>query len=210
MEVILSKYPNLLDEVKLSYIDVEDQISDIGLFFDPHIDDEVEDGLPLPPFINTFYEYVLKNQKLPKQYEWFLYYMENQKVKELINTESRKKGLMSRMFRVYPSLVRDIHFSLYLKDKSKNCNVVYNIELDGEVGIDVLIEYKGNMYGINLYTDTKRAKYYRQKKYSRHENVTNVKTIDIPVKFTKENKLGDFYLYGKDQMEVIKKFLISK
>jgi hypothetical protein len=209
MEVNLEKYPNLLDDIKFTYLDIQEQISDMGLFFENHYDEEVEDKLPLPPFINSFYEYVLTYQKLPKQYEWYLYYLKKPEVKKLINTEKKKNGLLSRMFRVYPSLVRDIHFSLYLREKSKNCHVVYNIELDGEIGIDVLIEYKGGMYGINLYTNTDRAKYYREKKYGRHDEVTNVKTIDIPVEFTEENKFEEFYLYGETQMETIKNFLIN-
>ena len=82
--------------------------------------------------------------------------------------------------------------------------------MDSNIGIDILIKYKDNLYGINLYTNTERAKFYRQKKYGRHSEVDNVKSIDIPVNFTKDNKLGDFYLYGKDQLEEIKKFLINK
>ena len=106
----VDKYPNLLNDIPMSCDEIEEQVSDIGLFFEQHIDDEVEDKLSLPPFINSFYEFVLNEKRIPKQYEWVLFYMDKLSVREVINTESRKVGLRSRMFRVYPSLVRDIHF----------------------------------------------------------------------------------------------------
>lgn len=209
MEIKKEDYSNLLDEITLSVDEILTQIGSITLNFDKVINKSIENDSKLPPFIKTFYYFILIYNKIPTQEEFWDEYIKDDYVTDIIKDKDKKVGLKSRLFRVYPSLVRDIHFSLLLKDKSKNCDVIYNIDLDYFNGIDILIEYKKNLYGINLYVDTGRSKYYRGKKYGRHKKITNVTTIDIPVIFSEDNKHKDFFLYGEEQINLIKNNLIN-
>ena len=63
------------------------------------------------------------------------------------------------------------------------------------------------MYGVNLYTDTKRAYDGRRHKTNRHEKFDNVKYIEFPVTFTERNKVGDYFLYGEEEYNNLTKLI---
>lgn len=68
------KYPNLLPKIRLSSEDIIEQISGYRLeFFQIH-NDYVEWRLRLPPFISSFYDYILSFKSVPKQSEAYDYY----------------------------------------------------------------------------------------------------------------------------------------
>lgn len=209
MNILIEDYYNVLDDIKLTSKDIESQLREINLFFDKFIDVEVENDNKLPPVITYFYDFVKTNNKIPKQFDLWKEYKKNVYVSQIIKNPIKNEALKSRIFRIYPSLVRDIHFAILLKEKSKNCTVIYNNELDFFIGIDILISYKDKLYGINLYVNTERAKLYRGKKYNRHSKTDNVISIDIPVNFEDSYRVKDFYLYGKKEIELIKNKLIS-
>ena len=91
-------------------------------------------------------------------------------IKEILSTEANDKedivrGIKARLFRSYPSLVRDLHFCLFLKERAKNdARVIYNIQIDTEIGIDILVEQGSTIYAINLFTPTARAMVGREKR----------------------------------------------
>lgn len=209
MNLDTDNYINLLDDITLSSEDIKEQIKDISLFFDKFIDFDVENDNKLPPIIKYFYSYVIIHNKIPKQFDLWKEYKKDVYVTQVIKNTVKQEALKSRVFRAYPSLVRDIHFCVLLKERAKNCNVIYNSDLDYSMGIDILIQYKKELFGINLYIDTDRAKLYRSKKYDRHESILNLKSIDVPVKFKAENKFKDFYLYGENEIDLIKNKLLG-
>jgi hypothetical protein len=116
-------------------------------------------------------------------------------------------GLKARIFRTYPSLVRDLHFSLFVKENVEDAQILYNRKLDVEEGIDLLIKRDGIFYGINLYTDTPRAHIGRKKKANRHIQFENVEYIELPVEFNGSFKCGQFFLYGEKELTQIKKII---
>ena len=71
-------------------------------------------------------------------------------------------GIKKRAYRTYPSLVRDIHYATFLK--SINMNVIYSGALDRDEGIDLLLEVDRNLFALNLFTNTEKAKYWREKR----------------------------------------------
>jgi hypothetical protein len=101
--------------------------------------------------------------------------------------------------RVYPSYIRDLHFSLLLSENLKSYNVFYNPIIDVEKGIDLLIN---NKYKINLYVKTNKSEYYRQLKYNRHKKDDYV-NIDLALDFNNSKKVGRFYLYDKKHVKKI-------
>lgn len=209
----VSEYKNLLDEVFLTSTNIESSISSFKLTFDSYKNEEVEWKMKLPMFVDSFYSLVLKNQLIPNQIELLDCYLNQSSLKEILSTKANDnadivRGIKARLFRSYPSLVRDLHFCLFLKERTKNgARVIYNIKLDTEVGIDILIEHNTNIYAINLFTPTSRAKLGRTKKAQRHEIVSNVIQIELPVDFKTERKCGDFFLYGQSEFEILKNLI---
>jgi hypothetical protein len=204
-QFITTDYPNLLDSVNISSNDIQTQISSYRLTFLNTRNDTVEWGMQLPMFLPCFYDYLITHQSILNQIDFYNYYLEVNK--KYFNSQSFSntiyEGIKARAFRTYPSLVRDIHFATFIKERNTNWNIIYNTTLDIEEGIDLLIVYNNTFYGINLFTNTARAFQGRQKKEFRHTKFDNVKYIDIPVEFKGSLKCGDFFLYGAKEYNQI-------
>ena len=170
-------------------------------------------------FVYSFYDYLFKHNSIPNQKEFIKFYMEsnidklkegylkdgmeyskkykfNYKVKDLLDY------LKWRLMRTYPSYIRDMHFSILVKEKLSSRDVFYNPELDVKKGIDILIDDK---YKINLYVSTERSEYYRLKKFSRHTPDESLIDIDLPLSFERSKKVGRFFLYNMSHVEDIVK-----
>lgn len=205
----INEYGNYLNHVQfLDTQKIKDIIEPYTLEFIDIRDKQVEFGISFPLFIDPFYNYILENKTIPTQEDYFVHYItENEeyfydRIKYSNNTIL---GLKARVYRTYPSLVRDIHFSLYLKENMPNNNVIFNITLDSSEGIDILLEDRDTLYGINLYTDTPNAKIGREKKAYRHVKFDNVKYIELPVSFKGSEQHGihgrKFTLYGDRELK---------
>jgi hypothetical protein len=205
----IKNYPNLLDHLKIKSTDVLEIIKNYPLTFSQIKNDKVEWGIKFPMFLTPFYKYVYINNKILTQNEFYEYYIfENQTFfyEKKFNDEILE-GLKARLFRTYPSLIRDLHFNLYVKEKIQEALVIYNRKLDVEEGIDQLLLYNNKFYAINLYTDTARAHIGRDKKVSRHTPFDNVEYIELPVSFKGSVKCGEFFLYGQTELLQITKIL---
>ena len=209
--LLLREYPNLLDQIEFDYVFVEERISDYPLKFSQVRNKKVEWGMRFPIFLESFYDYVLKNQDIPKQLEFFKYYLSSNTVFFSENRlgEGIMEGLKARIYRTYPSLVRDIHFALFLKSKIKRGQVIYNQRLDVEEGIDLIIEHGGRYYAVNLYTDTKRAYAGRDRKNYRHTKYSNVNYLELPVEFRGSKSIGNFFLYAEREMKKLNQLFKS-
>jgi hypothetical protein len=198
----VEKFPNLLDNINLTHETIEESIKEYSLEFSSVRNQQVEWKISFPMFATSFYKYTFFKHKIPTQKEFYDYYVSSNK--EFFTTRNFSEdimiGLKARVYRTYPSLVRDIHFSKTLHDKLKDYKVIYNTKLDINEGIDVMIIKEDEYYGVNLFTNTTRAKSSRDKKSKRHSNFTNVNYIDLPVNFNGSLKCGDFFLYGEEEM----------
>lgn len=211
MNLTKEDFPNLLDSILFSSADVEAQISSFSLEFDSYKNDEVEWRMKLPMFVHSFYEYVIDTSSVPTQNQLWEKYSSQKEIKEKIIDPDIKRGIKARVFRTYPSLIRDIHFSLYLKENSKvTTEVIYNLALDVEYGVDILVVFNKNLFAVNLFTPTQRARMGRQKKEQRHKEITNVHQIELPVEFKTESKVGDFFLYREKELIVLRQIFKTK
>lgn len=197
----LEDYPNFLDLISLTDKDIIHQIVEFELDFINIRDKKVEWEISLPKFVTPFYNFIKEFNTIPDQSVYWLNYKienesffnENQFDKETLN------AIQARIYRTYPSLVRDIHFSLLLK-KKMDCKVIYNEKLDIEEGIDILLIKDNKFLGINCFTDTEIARIGRNKKSYKHENFGNIKYIDLPVTISGAKSSGKFYLYGLSEI----------
>jgi hypothetical protein len=205
----LNEFPDLLQEINISSDDIKRIIESYKLTFIQKRDNQVEWGMAFPMFVDAFYDYVIKKQSIPNQEQFYQHYLyvnkeffEQKKLSEEI-----MYGLKARVFRTYPSLVRDLYFNKLVKENLPNVTSCYNKKLDIEQGIDLMISTNDKNYAINLFTDTERAYIGRNKKQNRHKNYENVEYIEFPVNFKGSLKCGDFFLYGNEEFINLKKII---
>ena len=198
---------NELDKYRVTHKDIETQIVNYHLQFLQTRNKQVEWGMRFPMFVPPFYDFISLNKgRVPSQEEYWNTYLDNNKQwfnkKNL--TDGLLNGLKARIFRTYPSLIRDIHFAKYLQATFTDTEVIYDMHLDIEEGIDLLLVCKGTFHAINLYTATKRAYIGRKKKTFRHKNYNNVNYVELPVAFQGSKEVGDFFLYGEREYRQIR------
>ena len=205
----IDDYPNQLDLFKLSSTDIESQIKSYALEFSQIRNQEVEWKMKFPIFLTSFYTYIYNKQTIPTQEEfWNAYLIVNKAwFSEYYLDKNKQEALRARVFRTYPSLIRDLHFSKLASERLRDCAVSYNTRLDVEQGIDLVIHQKNMLYGFNLFTQTKRAFQGRNKKVNRHDAFGNVSYHDIPVDFAECKKVGNFFLYGLTEIDIVKSIL---
>ena len=76
----------------------------------------------------------------------------------------------------------------------------YSFDRDRK-GIDLLVEYKGQAFGIALFVNTPRSKSFKQKKYGRHQELT-IPEICVTINpFDKSLYVGDYALYQQSHIE---------
>ena len=205
------EYPNLLDSINITSEQIKGQIISFRLTFIQVRNKFVEWGVQLPMFVNAFYDYVVKYQTIPNQNDFWEHYQRfNADFFSSANfNEEIKYGVKARCFRTYPSLVRDVFFNKYVSEKlQRKATVVYNVNLDVREGIDMMIvEPNGLNKAINLYVNTQRALLGRQKKENRHTSFDNVDYVEFPVDFKGSEKIGDFFMYGKQEYERLQQYL---
>lgn len=205
----ISNYPNFLEQLTLNANDVCEIIKDYKLSFSQTRNNNVEWGIKFPMFLTPFYKYVSLNNFILNQPNFWEYY-----ISENASYFDDKKfsneiidGLKARVFRTYPSLVRDLHFSLFVKENVTDAIVIYNQKLDIEEGVDLLISNQKRFYAFNMYTNTSRAYVGREKKANRHTPFDNVQYVELPVNFKGSVKCGEFFLYGATEFTQITKIL---
>jgi len=205
----INSYPNLLDHLNLTSSEVCRIIESYTLSFPQVRNDKAEWRIAFPMFLTPFYKYVYNNNRVLNQNDFYNYYLSENKTFFDANKFDAEilEGLKARIYRTYPSLVRDLHFSLFVKENIEEAQIVYNRKLDVEEGIDLLIKFNDILYAINLYTDTKRAHIGREKKVYRHTPFENVKYVELPVNFKGSLKCGSFFLYGDAELNLIKKII---
>ena len=189
-------YPDLLKSIRLDAAGIKATVKNYSLRFLDIKDDFVEWKLNLPPFAEAFYQYILSENNIPPQSAFFDFYMQSNASyfaqKEIL--KEKLPALQARIFRTYASLVRDVHFSKYVRENLTSADVIYNTDLDISEGIDLMISVGELHCAVNLFTETKRAHDGKHKKQLRHIRFDNVVYLDLPLRMRR--KYGDFYLYG--------------
>lgn len=196
-------YPNQLGYIRISSNEIRNSICNFKLDFIDYRNSDAEWEIKFPPFVRAFYNYIAKWGKVPTQKAFYDFYLRYYAPFFAANTfgPDVMKGLKARVFRTYPSLVRDLYFNKYLEEQLPQYSVLYNINLDLEKDIDTMIVKDGKYWAACLYTETRRANNARGKKVYRHKRFDNVNYIEFPVEMCDERKVGEFFLYGEAEMQ---------
>lgn len=205
-----SLFENLLPHIKETRSSIEDLCAskEYSLYFYPKDYKNPKwmavENAKMPKFVPIFFESVdtrrcIGNMFTQKEF-WEKYKLTYAaKYFNVKNIDDETMQFMNgRVYRTYPSLVRDLHFQLLLKEKHGD-HVLYNINLDSEVGIDILLKHNNKLFGIKLYAETNRSLNYKSiKDNERQDSYSNIEFITIPKKMN-DKKIGDFYLYGEEE-----------
>ena len=195
----LEDYPNHLDYLRLTSSVIREQISDIHLTFSSTRNNQVEWGIRFPMFVYPFYRFIYKHNRIPKQEEFYQFYIDENKsfFDEGAYSSEIMEGLKARVYRTYPSLVRDIYFNKYVQEHIMGFRTIYNLKLDIEEGIDLMLTNGNVHYGVCLYTNTFRAYVGRNAKQNRHRLFENVRYIEFPMDFKGNLKIVLFSCMAK-------------
>lgn len=174
-----------------------------GLTVDKHVENTL-----LPPMIRVFYEIFFAGY-FPSSKTFLKVYLENYFVpvdNESIKLKStceilNKKGVIARVLRTYPSLVRDFHFYMLCLDSKRFQVVQYSLTNDYKKGVDLTIKYKDTIFSIALLVDTNRSNSFKTKKYSRH-NYNNLHEVCVRINpFDESTRIGKYSLYNKTHLD---------
>jgi hypothetical protein len=202
-------YTNLLPLIKLTATEILNTIAKFRLTFSQERNREVEWGIRLPMFVDAFYAYILEKGTIPSQEESYNFYIQyNNDFFLNLNRPDLMSGIKARVYRTYPSLVRDVYFNKYIEERLKSkCSVIYSTKLDIVEGIDLMIRVDDKNYGFCFFTETRRGYVGRAKKVYRHTPFDNVEYIEMPMEFKGSVKAGDFFLYGDKEYNQLYNYL---
>lgn len=207
-------FSNQLYKFNLTSKQIESLIRDYDLVFTfngrKFKDPEVEHGR-FPKMRTAFYELASNTNSIPTQSDFFSYYIsssvglvspESENIQNFISKymgtpleEDKMFALKSRIYRSYPSFIRELHVYAKLKDINRFDEIIVNCELDLKHDIDVCVCHNSKYYGLVLFVDTSISNSWRTRKVNRHEKLDNVTYIEIPIKIKKRNNCGKFELY---------------
>ena len=74
--------------------------------------------------------------------------------------------------------------------------VFYNVHLDIEYGVDIVINVHDHNYGLNLFVKTRAAQSAREKKAHRHKVDVGFPCFDLSIDMADCTKCGKFFLYS--------------
>lgn len=207
-------FRNYLHSIALTSGEIEAQVKKIFYYPDSFRDDEAEGELPYQ-FVPAFYNYIERFNRLPFQQKFwdaYCYDLEHRAHFDLnAKPDSYKHGLEARIkSRVYPALIRDIHFAKLLSEQLTDDYVItYNPELDFKYGIDVLIYDNQNkhFWGLCLLQNTDTAKEQLKRKKKKRRNFFKLDYIEEYINVN--TQAPGVQLYASSEVDKVIKALES-
>ena len=203
-----------LKKVALTSEDVERQIGSINYngIYEKYREVKDENGVEkenIPYLCPIFYHYIFTNNTVPSPNELIDEYF---KIYDNVFTPRedtiwyrgknyKRIAIEARLLRTYPSLIRDFHFYLLLKEAKAFTKVIYSCNED-IAGRDIKIVHNGQEYIVSLMVQTKRSLFFKKRKNEiRHQYGDN--EIQIKLDLKKAKTIGDFYVYDKSHIATL-------
>lgn len=189
----MSQTPNL------STTEIERQIVNYNLEFDSLKDDEIEWRYQPPPFVVAFVQFIDTFQRIPAPDEFQKYYINQNRAalqdhfdrwRDAPTRNWKKRALMARLQRAYPSFVRDVYFLALLREHG--VTVDYDATQDVQAGVDLIVSNAARKIQIHVFLDSPRSKQGRSKKDRRH--IFKGEHIDIVLRRAECKIVGAFWL----------------
>ena len=221
MVVDVELYNSRVRQVKdlsLTAATLEEKLKSFGYSGEGRLRDEQVENFQLPPIALVFYSYIFETNAIPSDLglveEYFkqpyFEYVPDGKVEvdyDGHNGILSVDGVIGRVLRTYPSLVRDLHFYLLVKESGLFEAVRYSFKADYYDKIDLKVQYGGKWFNIGLMLGSKRSLGYKLKKVFRHKPVD---TIDMELNKSDADMVGDFMLYTPTHINKLLHIIKSK
>ena len=196
----LDKFPNQLGLVGFTSAEAEERVSKFELKEQKANVTRVEKEIKWPKFVKYMWAYIFKNHGIPEQQVFYKGYLKchEEFIKKQKLTKKEEDGLEGRIYRAFTSLIRDVIFSLQLKEilTKHGVEVIYNVQLDLR-GVDILLIHDNKKYALELFVDTKNSRYWRKIKEGRNSKFDHVKHIEMPLPVGGRRKLNNIWMYGE-------------
>ena len=200
--------------IALATVEIEKQIANYQLRFDSLKDDEVEWRYQPPSFVTAFVAFVERFQRVPSQSELENFYvaLNRTALNDVFlhkwgksERAAKKRALMARLKRAYPSFVRDLYLLALLREQS--LTVEYDPAQDVEGGVDLLVTHGAQKIQVHVFLDSPRAKQGRAKKDHRH--VFAGKHLDVTLRREECKIVGAFWLPTSEHAQQVKRSLTT-
>ena len=162
------------------------------------------ESMNLPSFCETFNGF-LDSDRLPSEDEFIDKYLENHLAKIVEKTDNKDEidGLIGRLSRTYPSLLRELHFYCLVREHPwfKDKIMKRSNELD-MMGSDFVILHDGNEYHIRVYLETYRGlNYLNQKNKANTDDITHI--IDVGLRKENSFTLNNYWMFDDTNVQKI-------
>lgn len=177
------------------------------------IKDPVVENTQFPPIALPFYAFIYEYDTVPSPetlIELYLsqecFHLVSEDCYELNYGETKKtvskEGLIARILRTYPSIVRDLHFYLMAVESKLFEGVWYSFEDDYRNGIDIKVKHNHKWYKVALMQNTRRSIFFRNRKRYRHDG-KNSDVINVELDPRKSQRCGDYNLYTPEHVKEV-------
>jgi hypothetical protein len=196
--------------IQLSTAEIERQIARYVLRFDALKDDEVEWRYQPPAFVVAFAQFVEQFQRIPAPDEFATHYIEKNRAalherfdqwRDAPTRNWKKRALMARLKRAYPSFVRDFYFCALLRENGVAAE--YDAAQDVESGVDLIVSSGERAIQVHVFLDSPRAKQGRAKKDRRH--AFTGEHLDVILRPDECKRVGAFWLPTLAHVQQVKR-----
>jgi hypothetical protein len=161
------------------------------VFMGQYRNSKIEWRTSIPLIAPSFYSFVLINERIPTQNEFWDTY--RPQLGEF--SDEDMLAIEGRVRKAYPSLVRDVHFYCLLREDGAFQDVIYNLDLDLHHDIDILVKYCDKYFGLALFLSSRESEHGRAKKGSRHTLIDGITYIEVPFELQGSRSVNRINLY---------------
>lgn len=208
---------------KLTSEDIFNMISSLEFSGDYRGKPDSVEMAEIPFMMETFYLYIYKFGRIPSQEEFADEYFFNNNI--ILNPDGScvyiyndtqyvksTNDLMSRIYRAFPSFIRELYLYYKLLESGKFKYIRYSVYSDIK-GTDIKVtRFDNKEFHLDSFVNSKRSSYfYEQKNNYRHNNTKDFnKTIKVIFDFDDKLEAGNYYLYSDETINKTIEEILSK
>ena len=154
----------------------------------------------LNPIVTPFYLFIILHQRLPSPEELFRQYQlcyarDIYKLGSV--SEAEDDVIKARLYRAYPSLIRDIHFYFLCSNDPRFNEVKYSTEVDIQ-GVDLIVSRGGKRFAVRLHNNSEAAS-----NWAKTKEVAGDFSAVIDIVLDNPNRIGCFNLYTEQSLDYL-------
>ncbi|MCA0232060.1 MAG: hypothetical protein LCH91_16435 [Bacteroidetes bacterium] len=190
---------------------IEQQVASLAYSGENLLRDAEVEKAKLPPFALAFYKFLFFKGQIPTEQElWTQYLIAHFGVLDETRIQFFRKGtwrvykadaVKARLFRSFPSLIRDFHFFVLCQESGRFQEVKYSLRDDYFNGVDLTLTYQNKTFRVAVMLNSERARQFKEQKYSRHAETDEQEVIllfDLP---RSEQNKGKIKLFSSQHIQ---------